>query len=90
VSFGQPGDARDGVLVFHEAATLRNPHVVAHELAHLLGFGHSSWWATISEPVGGREPRLTPQDVAYMQLAMRLRRLQQETGARPGLPVAVQ
>jgi hypothetical protein len=90
VSFGQPGDARDGVLVFHEAATLRNPHVVTHELVHLLGFGHSTLWTTVSEPMGGREPRLTRDDVAYMQLAMRLRRLQYETGARPGLPVAVQ
>jgi hypothetical protein len=90
VSFGQAGDAQDGVLLFRQAATLRNAHVVTHELAHLLGFGHSSSWATVAEPIGGREPRLTPEDVAYMQLAMRLRRLQQETGARPGLPVAVQ
>lgn len=90
VSWGQPGDARDGVLLFHQAATLRNAHVVTHELVHLLGFGHSSWWATVSEPVGGREPRVTPEDVAYIQLAMKLRRLQQESGARPGLPVAVQ
>ena len=90
VSWGQPGDARDGVLLFRQAATLRNAHVVTHELVHLLGFGHSSWWTTVSEPVGGREPRLTPEDVAYIQLAMKLRRLQQDTGARPGLPTAVQ
>jgi hypothetical protein len=90
VSWGQPGDARDGVLLFRQAATLRNTHVVTHELVHLLGFGHSSWWTTVAEPVGGREPRLTPEDVAYIQLAMKLRRLQQETGARPGLPIATQ
>jgi hypothetical protein len=90
VSWGQPGDARDGVLLFRQAATLRNAHVVTHELVHLLGFGHSSSWTTVSEPLGGREPRLTPEDVAYIQLAMKLRRLQAETGARPGLPIAVQ
>ena len=90
VSWSQPGDASDGVMLFRNAATLRNPHVVTHELLHLLGFGHSSAWPTISEPVGGTVQRLTPEDVAYAQVAMRLRRLQEATGARPGLPVARQ
>ena len=90
VSWGQPGDAADGVLLFRRSATLRDSHVVTHELLHLLGFGHSTGWPTIAQAVGGTEPRLTPYDVAYVQLALRLRRLQERTGARPGLPVAVQ
>jgi hypothetical protein len=90
VSWDQSGDINAGVVQFRHAATLRDPHVVTHELLHLLGFGHSTSWTTVSRPIGGREQRLTPEDVAYVQLAMRLRRLQQETGARPGLPLAHQ
>ena len=90
VSWGQPGDATNAVVLFRHEATLRDSHVVTHELVHLLGFGHSTAWPTISQAVGGTQPRLTPEDVAYIQLAMRLRRLQEQTGARPGLPVAVQ
>lgn len=86
VSWAAAGDVNDGVLLFRRASTLRDPHVVTHELAHLLGFGHASGSATVSQPVGGTQPRLTPEDVAYIQLAMRLRALQQETGALPGLP----
>jgi hypothetical protein len=67
------GDVNDGTLLFRAPSTLRDPHVVTHELAHLLGFGHSVSWPSIGVPAGGREPRLTPHDVAYMQLAMRLR-----------------
>jgi hypothetical protein len=88
VSWAQEGNAADGVLLFRQAATLRDPHVVTHELLHLLGFGHTSGWTTVAVAAGGRETRLTPEDVAYVQLAMRLRRFQQETGALPGLPVA--
>lgn len=90
VSWDQSGDINDGVMQFRHTATLHDPHVVTHELLHLLGFGHSTSWTTVSQPMGGREPRLTPEDVAYVQVAMRLRRLQGETGARPGLPVATQ
>lgn len=90
VSWTQSGDINDGVIQFRHAATLRESGVVTHELLHLLGFGHSTSWPTISRPTGGREARLTLEDVAYVQLAMRLRQLQQRTGAKPGLPVAVQ
>jgi hypothetical protein len=90
VSWTQSGDINDGAIQFRHAATLREPGVVTHELLHLLGFGHSTAWPTISRPTGGREARLTPEDVAYVQLAMRLRHLQQQTGARPGLPIAQQ
>lgn len=87
VSWTQAGDANDGLLRFSRASTLRDPHVVTHELTHLLGFGHSASWPTVSQPSTGDRPRLTPQDVGYMQLAMQLRRLHETEGARPGLPV---
>jgi hypothetical protein len=88
VAWSQSGDASQGILIFRRAATLRDAHVVTHELVHLLGFGHSNSWPTVAQPSGGTQPGLTPQDVAYIQLAMKLRRLQEATGALPGLPVA--
>jgi hypothetical protein len=89
VAWTQTGDANDGIVLFRSTATLRDAHVVTHELLHLLGFGHTSAWPTVATPDVGREARLTVEDVAYVQLAMRLRRVQQESGARPGLPMAI-
>lgn len=86
VAWGQSGDASEGTLIFRRTVILRDAHVVTHELVHLLGFGHSGGWPTVAQPSGGTQPGLTPQDVAYIQLAMKLRRLQETTGARPGLP----
>jgi hypothetical protein len=88
VAWAQAGDASEGVLLFRRSSILADPHVVTHELVHLLGFGHSQSWVTVSQPSGGAQRGLTSPDVAYIQLAMRLRRLQETTGARPGLPVA--
>jgi hypothetical protein len=88
VTFDAAGDVYDGVLMFRRAATLRNSHVVTHELLHLLGFGHATSFRSVAQAVSGTEPRLTPEDVAYTQVAMRLRRLQRNAGARPGLPPA--
>ena len=87
VAWGQTGDASEGTLTFRRASILRDPHVVTHELVHLLGFGHSGSWPTVARPSGATQPALTPHDVAYIQLAMKLRRLQETTGARPGVPV---
>lgn len=85
VTWNDAGNASDGVLMFRRAATLRDPHVVTHELLHLLGFGHATSFQSVSRQ-GSAEPRLTAEDVAHAQVALRLRRLQRETGARPGLP----
>jgi hypothetical protein len=68
------GDVNDGTLLFRAPSTLRDPHVVTHELLHLLGFGHSVSWPSVAVPARGTEARLTPHDVAYVQLAIRLRR----------------
>ena len=86
VTWNESGDAYDGTVMFRNSSTLRDPHVVTHELLHLLGFGHAPWPRTVSTPAGGTEQRLTPEDVAYVQLALRLREFQVRTGARPGLP----
>jgi hypothetical protein len=86
VAWEQAGDAHEGVVILREQATLRDAHVVTHELVHLLGFGHASVWSSVSQAEGVTARRLSMEDVAYIQLAMRLRSLQERTGARPGLP----
>ena len=88
VTWSERGDALDAVVSFRRAATLRDAHVVTHELLHLLGFGHTARWISVAAPGGGTEERLTPEDVAYAQLALRLRTLYRDHGARPGLPIA--
>jgi hypothetical protein len=88
IASGAAGNADDGVVLFRHSGTLHDAHVVTHELLHLIGFGHTDAWPTVSLPAGGTETRLTAHDVAYVQLAYRLRRFQRETGARPGLPIA--
>jgi hypothetical protein len=87
VTWNEGGDIYDGVLMFQRASTLRGAHVVTHELLHLLGFGHATSFRSVSRAGAFFELRLTPEDVAYAQVAMRLRRLQGQSGARPGLPV---
>ena len=86
VAWEQAGDAHEGVVILGHQGTLRDAHVVTHELVHLLGFGHASGWTSVSQAGGGTARRMTVEDIAYIQLAMRLRSLQERTGARPGLP----
>ena len=86
VTWNAAGEQYDAVLTFPRAASLRDADVVQHELLHLLGFGHTTAWSSIMEPVSGNVSRLTPTDVALVQIAMRLRRFQERLGAVPGLP----
>jgi hypothetical protein len=90
ITWNDTGDAYEGTIVLRSEAALRDPAVVTHELLHLLGFGHTLAWPSIERPSGGPETGLTPDDVAYVQLAWRLRGVQHTTGARPGLPIARQ
>jgi hypothetical protein len=55
--------------------------VVAHELLHALGFGHTTLWPSLLHPVR-QTPRATPEDVAHGQVVEAMRRLR-----RRGLPV---
>ena len=80
------GDAYDGVVSLRHASTTQNAAVVTHELLHLLGFGHTSAWRTNMHPVTAGVARATPEDVAYAQLALHLRRRQARDDALPALP----
>jgi hypothetical protein len=86
VTWNDDGDAFDGSVILRDVATLRSPEIVTHELLHLLGFGHSLSWPTVSMPVVGNEKRLTAADVAHVQVALALRRLYYLRGALPGIP----
>ena len=67
--------------------------LVAHELMHTLGFGHTCAWRSVLADVRRcpdlRAPTATPEDVAYVQLAARIRALQRERRGRWALEAAV-
>ncbi|HEV2148172.1 MAG TPA: hypothetical protein VGR37_12280 [Longimicrobiaceae bacterium] len=67
--------------------------LVAHELLHALGFGHTCSWRSVmaleSRCPAKRAPRATAEDVAYAQVVRRVRELQREHGARWGLEAAL-
>jgi hypothetical protein len=69
------------------------PDLVAHELLHALGFGHTCSWRSVmaleSRCPARRSSRPTAHDVAYVQLVRRVRELQREHGARWGLEAAL-
>ena len=90
VTWNESGDAYQGVVMFRRETTLRDAHVVTHELLHLLGFGHATSFPSVVQASTDivASPRLTPEDVAHAQVAMRLRRLQRATGALAGLPAS--
>lgn len=66
--------------------------LVAHELMHALGLGHTCSWRSVLADLRCRDlssPVPTAEDVAYAQLARRVRQLQREHGARWGLQAAL-
>lgn len=74
VSWTQSGELSDVRVTFHDAAVLHDAHVVAHEMMHALGFGHTTAWRSIVNPRdAGSAARVTPEDVAYAELAMHSR-----------------
>jgi len=70
------------------------PHLVTHELLHAMGFGHTCSWrsamAVAARCPSMRSPVLSREDVAYAQLAQRVRQLQQTHEARWGMEAALE
>lgn len=63
-------------------------HLVAHEMMHALGLGHTCSWRTVLADArcpGMRVSAPSPEDVAHSVLARRVRELQRAHGARWGL-----
>jgi hypothetical protein len=84
------GEVMDAELLLRASSVLHDRRVVAHELVHVLGFGHTDAWPTIVAPAGTTGASwLTPTDVAWIQLAYRLRATQERLGAAHGLDAAL-
>lgn len=73
VTWSSGGSLYDARVYLRSPETLRNPRVVVHEMMHALGFGHTSAWTSVMNGYGGGPRGLTPQDVAYAQLALESR-----------------
>lgn len=92
--------ARRGIVDFaavslqrrREMFTEYGPELVAHEMMHALGFGHTCAWRSVSADLNrcsqlrARTP--TPQDVAHVQVLYQVRDLQRAVGFRWGLDAA--
>jgi hypothetical protein len=79
-SFGNVYDAR---VAFRDRSAATDPGVVMHELMHVLGFGHTTGWRSMmraSETPG--VATLTLDDVAYAQVSLRARGVQERLIAR--------
>ena len=82
---GQSGDILAATVHFRSAFTFRSPgarEVVAHEMFHALGFGHTcAWRSLVADPLRCRTQQAdspTPEDVAHAQLLWRIRQLERE------------
>ena len=82
----QGGEIVAGVIYLQSVALIRdqrNAGIVAHELMHTLGFGHTCSWRTVvaaDRCPGRRADSPTPDDVAHAQLLLRLRTLERHYG----------
>lgn len=69
------------------------PGLVAHELMHTLGFGHTCAWRSVVADARRcphlRAPTATEEDVAYVQLAAEIRALLRERRGRWALEAAL-
>lgn len=88
VSFEGRGEIVEAAVTLRSASSLDDPSVLGHELVHALGFGHVTAWQSLMALAAPRPARLSVQDIAYIQLGLRLGELHLRTGARAGEPLA--
>jgi len=89
-SWSPLGELFDVRVTFRETRLLRDAPVVTHEMMHALGFGHTTAWPSVVSSSETRLPgRLSPEDVAYAEAAMRSRERQEVTDMRRMIAVAV-
>ncbi|HYH82157.1 MAG TPA: hypothetical protein VEX86_20280 [Longimicrobium sp.] len=85
------GDMRLDRGAFRDA--VGSPGLVAHELMHTLGFGHTCAWRSVVADTRRcpnlRAPTATEEDVAYVQLAAEIRALLRQRGGRWALEAAL-
>lgn len=85
------GEMWSGLIRLRHSGHFDNVGLMTHELLHTLGFKHSCSWPTVMGGYGCSSfPGLSPEDVAYAQLALAVNARQRETGAPHGLIAALQ
>ena len=72
VTWSSNGLLYDARVYFRSPAKLHDERVVTHEMMHALGFGHTSDAGSIMN-ASPLSDRLSPRDVAYVQLALQSR-----------------
>jgi hypothetical protein len=90
VTWGAGGTVYDARVFLRSTQTSHNPRVVAHEMMHALGFGHTSAWASIMNGYAGFTSRLTVDDVAYAQAAFQARAAHEREDMWARLALAVE
>lgn len=89
-SWSSSGELFDVRVSFGSLSVLHVSQVVAHEMTHALGFGHTKSWVSVVNPGDHRTARLTPADVAYIEMAMRLRERRERADMRQLIALAVE
>ncbi len=90
VTWASSGSLYDARVYLRERETLHSPRVVTHEMMHALGFGHTSAWTSVMNGYGGGVRGLTPEDVAYAQLALESRGVSEREDMWARLALAVE
>ncbi len=84
------GELFDVRVTFHNEETLHDRSVVTHEMMHALGFGHTMVWKSVLNPRQSSDAdRVTPEDVAYAELAMSSRISRERANMRGLIALAV-
>lgn len=84
-SWNATGMIGEATVILRARSLLADATVVTHELLHAIGMGHTSSWSSIMNPHGLGTPALTPADVAYAQLLLRIVRVEETNGAPYGV-----
>jgi len=91
ITWKPSGELFDVRVTFRGTETLHDGHVVTHEMMHALGFGHTKAWKSIVNPSPyERSTRLSPDDVAYAEVAMGLRMKHEQSDMRQLIRLAVE
>ena len=90
VTWGSGGSVYDARVFLRSTQTSHNSRVVAHEMMHALGFGHTAAWSSIMNGYAGYTTRLTVDDVAYAQAAFQARAANEREDMWARLALAVE